>query len=107
MKMSRATLNGKQVRQCHQIHKGAHGTTRGWGVWHYALFSGHSNLRISMALLAVWRTTLANSFDLQEHVLPSALDMEVEMVADMEMDMVDNKEVHKMMNDVTKDIVGE
>ena len=60
-----------------------------------------------MALLAIWRTTLANCFDLQEHVLPSALDMEVEMVADMEMDMVDNKEVHKMMNDVTKDIVGE
>ena len=64
---------------------------------------------------AVWRTTLANSFDLQEHVLPSALDMEVNMVADMEvdmvadmgMDMVDDKEVHKMMNDVTKDIVGE
>ena len=65
------------------------------------------NLRLSMALLAIWRTTLANCFDLQEHVLPSALDMEVEMVADMEMDMVDNKEVHKMMNDVTKDIVGE
>ena len=28
---------------------------------------------------AVWRTTLANSFDLQEHVLPSALNMEVNM----------------------------
>ena len=37
-------------------------------------------------------------FPLQGLVLPSALDM----VSDMEVNMVADKEVHKMMNEVTK-----
>ena len=47
-----------------------------------------------------------SSLEVQGHVLPSALDM----VSDMEVNMVADKEVHKMMNKVTKnvkDIVGE